>query len=414
MAIMLIDDESFSRKLVAHQLQKFVNEKVVYEYEHAVEALQKLESQSEDIELIFCDLQMPQMDGVEFVRHLGCIGYQGGVILMSGEDQAILDSAKRLADTYRLNILGSLHKPFSLAQLKEIIELQAPHLETVGFDAPREYSEAELRCALEQGELINYYQPQVRLRDGKTVGVEALVRWQHPKDGLVLPERFVPLAEEYGLIGDLTRVVLAGALEHIKHWKYSELKLCMSINVSMESLTSLEFPDWIQDTASKARFPLSNLVLEVTESRMMKDRQVALDILTRLRLKGAALSIDDFGTGYSSLAQLRDIPFSELKIDRIFVHGAHADKSLRAIFEASLKMAQQLGLLTVAEGVENIDDWVFLREVGCDVAQGYFIAKPMSASHLPLWLDEWESQRIGDNTMYDSIHIMPEGISGSE
>ncbi|PMO03197.1 histidine kinase [Vibrio splendidus] len=391
MAIMLIDDEPFLMKLLAHQLKGFVNEKVVvHQYEHAVDALQKLEMHPEEVELLFCDLQMPKMDGVEFVRHLGRIGYQGGVILMSGEEQAILESAKKLATTYQLNIFGCLHKPFSPTQLKEIIDHQAAHLETECFDDLKEYSEAELRRAIQQGELINYYQPQVRLRDGEIVGVEALVRWQHPKDGLVLPDKFIPLVEEYGLIDDLTMVVLANALEQSKRWQSVGAKLCMSINISMESLTSLEFPDKIQNIAHEARVPLSNLVLEVTESRLMNDRQLALDILTRLRLKGVALSIDDFGTGYSSLAQLRDIPFSELKIDRSFVHGAHKNKSLRVIFEASFKMARQLGMHTVAEGVEDLEDWVYLRKIGCDVAQGYFIAKPMSENHLSRWLDEWE------------------------
>ncbi|MFA0411972.1 EAL domain-containing protein, partial [Vibrio splendidus] len=210
---------------------------------------------------------------------------------MSGEEQAILESAKKLATTYQLNIFGCLHKPFSPTQLKEIIDHQAAHLETECFDDLKEYSEAELRRAIQQGELINYYQPQVRLRDGEIVGVEALVRWQHPKDGLVLPDKFIPLVEEYGLIDDLTMVVLANALEQSKRWQSVGAKLCMSINISMESLTSLEFPDKIQNIAHEARVPLSNLVLEVTESRLMNDRQLALDILTRLRLKGVALSI---------------------------------------------------------------------------------------------------------------------------
>lgn len=144
---------------------------------------------------------------------------------------------------------------------------------------------------------------------------------------------------------------------------------------------------------------MSNLILEVTESRLMGNRQATLDILIRLRLKGVELSIDDFGTGHSSLAQLRDIPFNELKIDRSFIHGVHADESLRAIVEASLKMAQQLGLQTVAEGVEDIEDWLYLREIGCDIAQGYFIGKPMPADNLLRWLYEWE----GIEAITDSI-----------
>jgi EAL domain-containing protein (putative c-di-GMP-specific phosphodiesterase class I) len=139
--------------------------------------------------------------------------------------------------------------------------------------------------------------------------------------------------------------------------------------------------------------PASSLVLEVTESRLMKDALASLDILARLRLKRIGLSIDDFGTGHSSLAQLRDIPFAELKIDRSFVHGAGRDSSLRAIVEASIGMARQLAMTTVAEGVEDREDWDFLRTTGCDFAQGYFIAKPMPASEVNVWITAWEARR---------------------
>jgi len=160
----------------------------------------------------------------------------------------------------------------------------------------------------------------------------------------------------------------------------------------MDNLGSLEFPDFVARAADKAGVSPTSLVLEVTESRLMKDPLAALDILTRLRLKHIGLSIDDFGTGHSSLAQLRDIPFDELKVDRGFVHGACRDASLRAIFEASLGMARQLGMKTVAEGVEDQEDWDCLRATGCDMAQGYFIAKPMPAADLAGWIAQWEAR----------------------
>lgn len=220
--------------------------------------------------------------------------------------------------------------------------------------------------------------------------MEALVRWHHPRDGLVFPDSFIALAEEHGLIDALTHRVLAMALQQARQWREAGLTLQMAVNISMDNLAALDFPDVVVQMAQESETALSSLVLEVTESRLMKDLRAPLDILTRLRLKRISLSIDDFGTGHSSLAQLRDIPFNELKLDRSFISGADKDPSLRAIVEATLAMAHQLGMKVVAEGVEDRADWDFLRALGCDVAQGYFIARPMLGHDIPLWHQRWQ------------------------
>lgn len=207
----------------------------------------------------------------------------------------------------------------------------------------------------------------------------------------MFPDQFIAMAEEHGLIDALTGVVLTGALRQARLWQDAGLSLHVAVNVSMDNLAALEFTDFVVREVGKAGVPLTSLVLEVTESRLMKDSLGPLDILARLRLKRIGLSIDDFGTGHSSLAQLRDIPFDELKVDRSFVHGAYRDASLRAIVEASLGMARQLGMKTVAEGVEEQADWDFLRAAGCDLAQGYFIAKPMPAADLAGWIADWDA-----------------------
>jgi EAL domain-containing protein (putative c-di-GMP-specific phosphodiesterase class I) len=182
-------------------------------------------------------------------------------------------------------------------------------------------------------------------------------------------------------------------LQQTRLWLDSGINLQVAVNVSTDNLNALEFPDFVEAAAKETGVSLSSLVLEVTESRLMSDSVAPLDVLTRLRLRRVGLSIDDFGTGHSSLVQLRDLPFDELKIDRSFVRGACHDKSLKAIVEASVHMAQQLGMKTVAEGVEDLLDWNFLRECGCDVAQGYFIGRPMTPAELPGWIAEWESRR---------------------
>jgi EAL domain-containing protein (putative c-di-GMP-specific phosphodiesterase class I)/FixJ family two-component response regulator len=391
MKTLLIDDEPFVLKVLARQLANLGLQDIVT-HDRAADALARLEDGTEEIGLIFCDLQMPEMDGVEFVRQLVRIHYDGGLVLVSGEDKRILQTVEKLSQAHHLNVLGALNKPVSTAQLQQVLNNQ-PARSFTPRAARKSYSSEALRRAIADGQLVNYYQPKVDIASGAVTGVETLVRWRHPEDGLVFPDQFIATAEEHGLIDDLTRVVLTNALQQARIWQRAGLNLRVAVNVSMDNLDALEFPDFVARATAQAGVPAANLVLEITESRLMKNPLAALDILTRLRLKHIGLSIDDFGTGHSSLAQLRDIPFDELKVDRSFVHGAGRDASLRAIFEASLGMAKQLGMKTVAEGVEDQADWDFLRADGCDIAQGYFIAKPMPAEHMTDWLAKWEIRR---------------------
>lgn len=387
MKILLVDDDRFALKLLTRLLANYGFGNVVA-HEHAADAVALLEFDNQTFDLILCDLQMPGMDGVEFIRQLVRIRYAGGLVLVSGEDTRILQTAEKLSKAHRLNVLGALKKPVSSEQLQQV--LKNNQLPVVKWPAASKiYAREALSQAISGDELVNYYQPKVDLVSGSVIGVETLVRWRHPVDGLVYPDQFIGMAEETGLIDDLTRVVLSGALRHARVWQDAGLQLCVAVNVSMDNLISLDFPDFVAQAVHQAGVPPTSLLLEVTESRLMRDPLAALDILTRLRLKRISLSIDDFGTGHSSLAQLRDIPFDELKVDRSFVHGVGRDPSLRALFEASLGMARQLGMKTVAEGVEDREDWDFLRLSSCDTAQGYFIAKPMPAAELPSWMESW-------------------------
>ena len=203
------------------------------------------------------------------------------------------------------------------------------------------------------------------------------------------------MAEQHGLIEQLTQVVLGNALRQAHVWRDAGLDLRVAVNVSMDNLSSLDFPEVVMHCLQQAGVAPSALILEVTESRLAADLRAPLDILTRLRLKRIGLSIDDFGTGHSSLAQLRDLPFDELKLDRSFIHGAAADSALQAIVQGSMAMAASLGMKTVAEGVETKSDWDLLRTLGCDLAQGFFIAMQMPAEALPDWMAGW-AQRQGE------------------
>jgi EAL domain-containing protein (putative c-di-GMP-specific phosphodiesterase class I) len=287
-----------------------------------------------------------------------------------------------------MTVLGHLRKPVSQSALAAVV--QKWHPSNTADEKPESYGADELRAALERGELENYYQPKVAIASASLVGVETLVRWQHPTDGVVTPDRFVSVAEEYGLIAELTRGVLARAFEHSAAWRRADLALGVAMNVSMENLADPGFADEVLALAARLGATARDITIELTESRLMLDQRLALEALARLRIKRFRLAIDDFGTGHSSLLQLRDIAFDELKIDQAFVHGAWRDPTSRAIFEASLGLGRQLGIEVVAEGVRDRDDWNFVARSGCDLAQGHFIGAAMPASRLPDWIAAWE------------------------
>jgi EAL domain-containing protein (putative c-di-GMP-specific phosphodiesterase class I) len=249
-----------------------------------------------------------------------------------------------------------------------------------------------VRAGIDERQLVNLYQPQVDLAGSGVVAVEALVRWQHPRDGLVGPDRFVPIVEAGGLSEALTRTVLGTGLRDAARWRAAGLDVRLSINVSMRDLVALDFPDEVERAVCAAGLGADGLLLEITESQLSRDRLALLDIVTRLRLKRIGLAIDDFGTGYSSLSLLRDVPFDELKIDRGFVHGLADSAPLQAMVEATVSMARQLGMRTVGEGVEREADRDCLRTLGCDLAQGFMFARPMPASALASWIATWNTQ----------------------
>ncbi|HTZ45070.1 MAG TPA: EAL domain-containing protein [Jatrophihabitans sp.] len=249
---------------------------------------------------------------------------------------------------------------------------------------------ADLRTALTSSpeQLIMHYQPKLDLTTGEIIGVEALVRWNHPTLGIISPDRFIPLAESTGLIEALTPLVLELALTQCRDATVGGQPICVAVNLSARNVSDASLPERIRSVLERTGIPPSQLLLEITESSVMGDPAQTLPVLHALRELGIALSLDDFGTGYSSLSYLQRLPVSEVKIDRSFVTGLSGDDpvSTRALISAIIGLGEALGLRIVAEGIEDQATLDELRAMGCDVAQGYFIARPMGHLQLSRWL----------------------------
>jgi EAL domain-containing protein (putative c-di-GMP-specific phosphodiesterase class I) len=391
--IVLLDDDPFMLKLLTHLLAQLG-------YGHVVacdcgeQALQQVAGPDGPVDLILLDINMPGMDGVEFIRRLVRCRYAGSVILVSGENRRILESVEKLIQAHHLIALGHLQKPVKPDELAALIGRLQPNIGNSRGKRHRDhtYGVEELRTALAHGQLVNHYQPKVELTTGEVVGMESLVRWQHPVAGLVFPDEFLGLAADHGLLTEVTGVVLVEAMKQAKSWSDAGYSLTIAINVTMDDLIALDFPDLAVALAATVGVEPQIVTLEVTEGQVMRQASTVLDVLSRLSLKRFQLSIDDFGTGHSSLAQLRDLPFDELKIDRGFVHGACTDGTRQAICSANLQMAHQLHMKVVGEGIENREDWDFLSRLGCDFGQGYFIARPMPAADVVKWIGAWRSR----------------------
>jgi EAL domain-containing protein (putative c-di-GMP-specific phosphodiesterase class I) len=259
---------------------------------------------------------------------------------------------------------------------------------------------AELSRAVEDQRLRLVYQPKVSLRDGGLMRVEALMRWDDPQLGTIEPSHFIPLAEQHGLIDDLTLWGLRTILRQWVDWRDDGLDTSIAFNISALSLQHLDFPDLVERMCRALDVPTDRLVLELTEGATQPLVKL-MDTLTRFRIKGIGLAIDDFGTGYSSLMQLRQLPFSEVKIDQAFVADVHRSRDCRLIIRGITDLAHGLGLIATAEGVETVEQLRAVQELGCDLVQGYLVAPPMDPDQLKPWKQEfrrrWPALMADDN-----------------
>ncbi|MDQ1521364.1 MAG: hypothetical protein QOI55_2437 [Actinomycetota bacterium] len=260
--------------------------------------------------------------------------------------------------------------------------------ENLDENSPRKLTlVGELRSVIEHEGLALYYQPKLEIATGRVIGVEALVRWPHPVEGLIPPDEFVPIAERTGLIGPMTDFVLRTALAQCRQWEEAGHHLSVAVNLSARSLLDADLVDDIARALVVSGVDASKLVLEITETSVMSDAEYAMRVLHRLSSMGLTLAIDDFGTGYSSLSYLKSLPVDEVKIDKSFVLNMQDDENDAVIVRSIIDLARNLRLRVVAEGVETADAWAALRNMDCDIAQGYFISRPLPADQFANWLE---------------------------
>jgi len=390
--ILALDDDALMLKIIRTLLTQLGYASIDL-CDNGVDALAILGQGAAQPQVILLDISMPGMDGIEFIRHLVDYHYSGAIILVSGEDLRVLQSIQTLLAAHHLHCIGILMKPINRAAMQDIFETWSTSVPSQEAAPLSKVRPETLRAAIADGELINYYQPKVNLQTGAVVGFETLIRWHSPSEGLLLPDQFISVAEEFDMVNEMTLQVLQSALKQAREWQDAGYSWRVAVNISMKNLGSLCFLDQIMSLTLAAGLEPQMLELEVTESYRAEDLRIPLEILTRLHINRFRLSIDDFGTGNSSLSQLTAIPFDELKIDQRFVHGAHIDATRCAAFDASLGLAKQLHMEAVAEGVEDRADWDFLKDKACDVAQGYFISKALPVGEIPSWLLSWEARR---------------------
>ena len=390
--VLVADDDEFTLDFAGHILAILGVDDIRF-VRDGISALEVCDDPSWVPDVIFCDIDMEPMDGIEVLRHLDDRAYVGSMVLMSGTDAQLIASVGRLLSTYRLDFRGFIDKPLERDRVANILEA------VVGTDAPEAVTEPVLDAhisrdglqrGLREGRVELYAQPKVRLDTEAVVGAELLLRWRNDDGSFISPLVIIPAAEDAGLMDEVTTAVFRRACEHVRNWQSEGLVLDVSVNVSTSNLRNLRLPDLLDAVTRDGGVDSHHFVLEVTESRLIEDLNKSLDVVGRLYLKGFRFSIDDFGTGYSNFSTLMQLPLSEIKIDRSLVQSAPQGKIPRAVLASSASVAKSLGVHVTAEGVENATEWELVKELGCDIVQGYYVSAPMAAEKLPDWVAKWD------------------------
>jgi len=388
--IMVIDDDSFILTLFSNFMEELHISKNFLSASGS-DGLTYLSQQTEAVDVIFCDLNMPEMDGMEVLNQLALHEFPGAIVLISGEGLNVLEAASHLAKQHNLNVIAELEKPINLPSIVDCLTQLVSPTKSVAVEPADEitFTRDEIFAAINENQLEVHFQPKVSMSSKVPLGMEALVRWNHPKNGYISPSIFIPMVEKEGLIGELTEQVIKQAFLFTGELIREGYALKVSVNISTSCLADLSWYDFLLLEADETHLFIENIIVEVNESSIMMNSEVALAALTRITQQGMGVSIDGFGIGFSSLNKLQNIPFTELKLNHRFVHNSDKDEESSNVLTAIIEMAKNLNLSVVAEGVETPEEWRLVSELGCDMAQGYLIAKPMNKLDFRTWLSSW-------------------------
>jgi EAL domain-containing protein (putative c-di-GMP-specific phosphodiesterase class I) len=400
--ILVIDDEGDMGELVSAAAQA-----MGFQCTATTDAATFLEKLAPETTLILLDLMMPDMDGIELLRLLGKRKCKTGIILISGVGKRTIEAASQFAQVLGLSIVGHIQKPFQLEELEEILRRQPDPEQPSIAEAypPFVIQKEDLRKALAHDQFVVYYQPQINISSGRVIGVEGLVRWRHPERGLLFPDTFIARMEKFGIIDELGWVVANRGMSEVGQFTDGDGRpFTLSLNASADSLCDLKFPDILVSIAERYGVLPENLTIEITETGLIKELSKTLDILLRLRMKQVKLSIDDFGTGYSMMQQLKNIPATELKIDKSFIQEMTTSETDRIMVQKTIELGHELRMQVLAEGVETQEQLELLRSYGCDTVQGYLFSRPIPAGEMVSWLKTYRD-RLARRRLEAEKHI---------
>ncbi len=382
--LLVVDDEPVQCLIVTRAMTAFG---------FAADSATSLEEASSRIaerayDVIILDLSLHEREGISLLSLIAANPADPVVIFISRLDDRVRAASIRHATELGLRVAGALAKPVGLAALRALLASPLPARVRSSHACPAPPTVEELSEALDRDLIVTAFQPQVTLTDREVVGFEALARWRHAPRGPVGPEVFIPLAEQSGLIVPLTRRILADALAACQRWRRHHPSCVVAVNISPLVLANPALPEEIEALLLQHGLSPGALIAEITETTFIASPLLAMELLTRLRIKGIRLSLDDFGTGYSSLLSLLRLPFTELKIDRSFIASCETDDEAWKIVRATISLARELGLSVVAEGVETELVAIRLRDAGCQIGQGWRFGRPMSERAVHAWLSQ--------------------------